>query len=86
MVEQAEREKPLLVLVDLEPRHQVSCSAISSLKQNAATSHLPIIAFASASHPDLQEAARVAGATLAVTDAAILIHLNQFLDQALQVE
>jgi hypothetical protein len=34
----------------------------------------------------LQAAARAAGATLVVTDAAILTHLPQFLDQALQVE
>jgi CheY-like chemotaxis protein len=86
LVEQAERETPLLVMVDLEPRQEEICAAIANLKKNSATAHLPIIAFASASHVPLQEAARAAGATLVVTDTAILLHLEQFLDQALQVE
>ena len=30
--------------------------------------------------------ARAAGATLVVTDAAIIVHFNQFLEQALQVD
>jgi hypothetical protein len=34
----------------------------------------------------LQSAARAAGATLVVTEVAILNHLPQFLDQALQLE
>ena len=86
LVEQAEREKPLLILADLEPRQDEVCRAITSLKNNAATAHIPIIAFAAATHTPLQESARLAGATLVVSDSAILIHLNQFLDQALQVE
>lgn len=86
LIEQAEKEKPLLVLADLEPRPDEVCSAITRLKNHAATSHLPVIAFASASHAAAQEAARGAGATLVVNDSAILIHLDQFLEQALQVE
>jgi len=86
LVEQAEREKPLLVMIDLEPRKDEICAAIASLKKNTATAHLPVIAFASSSQAALQEAARAAGATLVVTDTAILLHLEQFLDQALQVE
>jgi hypothetical protein len=45
-----------------------------------------VIAFSSATKPALQDGARTAGATLAVTDTAILAHLDQFLDQALQVD
>ena len=86
LVEQAEREKPLLVLADLEPHSDQVCAAITSLKQNAGTSHLPIVAFAAATHAPAQEAARKAGATLVVNDTAILVHFNQFLEQALQVE
>ena len=86
LVEQAEREKPLLVLADLEPRPEEVCSALASLKQHGPTAHLPIIAFASASHLPAQEAARAAGATLVVNDSAILVYFNQFLEQALQVE
>jgi len=86
MVEQAEREKPLLIIADLEPHHAAVCAAISSLKQNPATAHIHVIAFASASHPAEHELARAAGATLVVTDAAIIVHFNQFLEQALQVD
>ena len=86
LVEQAEREKPLLVVLDLEPRHDQACAAISALKKNAATAHLPVLAFALPSHTALHEAARAAGATLVVNDNAVLVHLNQFLQQALQVD
>ena len=82
----AEREKPLVVFVDLEPRHEKTCSAISSLRQNSATNHVPIIAFATPQNAEAQESARRAGATLVVNDAALLLHLGQFLDQALQVD
>src|SRR5437868_5516884 len=60
LVEQAEREKPLLVMADLEPREVEVCAAIASLKQNNATCHIPVIAFAGASRTALHEAARTA--------------------------
>jgi CheY-like chemotaxis protein len=86
LVECAEQAKPMLVLADLEFSHQDICAAITRLKQNPATKHLPVIAFGGENAPTLQAAARNAGATLVVGEAAILNHLAQFLDQALQVE
>jgi CheY-like chemotaxis protein len=86
LVEQAERDKPLLVLVDLEPNAAPTVDAISKLRQNTATSHIPVIAIASATNTSLQETARTAGATLVVTDHAILLHLNEFLEQALHID
>jgi CheY-like chemotaxis protein len=86
LVEQAESEKPILVIADLEPRPNEVCEAISRLKSNQATAHVPVIAFASASNVAVQEKARGAGATLVVHDTAILAHLSQFLEQALQVD
>jgi CheY-like chemotaxis protein len=86
LVEQAEREKPLLIMVDLEPHPEEICAAISNLRQNPATAHIPVIAFAAASRASAHDLARAAGATLVVTDSAIIIHLNQFLEQALQVD
>ena len=86
LVEQAERDKPLLVLVDLEPSASQTVEAISRLRQNTATSHIPVIAIASATNTSLQENARTAGATLVVSDTAILVHLNELLEQALQVD
>ena len=76
----------MLVLADLESTHNNVCPALASLKQNPATRHLPIIAFSGERATDLQKAAKAAGVTLLVSQTAILGHLPQFLDQALQVE
>jgi CheY-like chemotaxis protein len=86
LVECAEQAKPMLVLADLESIRDNVCAALAHLRQNAATKHLPVIAFSGESAAELQAAARAAGATLVVTEAAILNHLPQFLDQALQLE
>ena len=82
----AEREKPLLAFVDLEPRYQQTCEAIAALRRTSGTAHIPIIAFAGAQSLEAHDAARRAGATLVVNDTALLVHLSQFLDQALQVD
>lgn len=79
----ARSESPLLVIADLAGREEV-CHAIAALKADAATHHIPVIAFAS--EADWQAAAQKAGATLAVSEAAIINYLPQLLDQALQVE
>ncbi len=86
LVECAEQAKPMLVLADLESKQHNVCAALGRLKQNGSTKHVPVIAFARDDAAELQSAARSAGATLVVSDAAILTHLPQFLDQALQVE
>lgn len=86
LVEVAERSTPMLVLADLETTRNNVTSAISRLRQNSATKHLPIIAFTQAEDPAVLQAAQAAGATLVVTDTAILNHLPQLLEQALRVE
>jgi CheY-like chemotaxis protein len=86
LVEQAERDKPLVVLADLEPHSNLVCQAIGTLKQRNATAHLPVIAFSGAENAPAQEAARAAGAKLVVHDTAILVHLDHFLEQALQLD
>ena len=86
LVECAEQAKPMLVLADLESTQNNVCAALARLKQNPATRHLPIIAFSPEGAAELQAAARTVGVTLVVADTAILSHLPQFLDQALQVE
>ena len=82
----AEREKPLLIIADLEPERNQVCQALAQLRRNTGTAHIPIIAFASVANPALLSAARTAGATLVVNDNALLLHLNQLLEQALQVD
>jgi PleD family two-component response regulator len=86
LVQKAEQEKPLLLIADLEPKPAEVCQAIGQLKAHAATSHIPVIALESGRDAGLPDNARKAGAALVVNDRAILLHLKQFLDQALQVD
>ena len=86
VVESAQQSKPMLVLADLDSNRSTICAALSRLKENAGTKHLPVIGFSSGNSPELQAAAEAAGVTLLVTETAILNHLAQLLDQALQVE
>jgi CheY-like chemotaxis protein len=86
LVKQAEGEKPIIVVADVGPRNDQLINSIGHLKKNASTAHIPVIAIADAQDTALQEAARAAGATLVVNETAILVHLQQFLEQALQVD
>lgn len=86
LVESAEQAKPMLVLADLAGTANDTCAAISKLRQNPATRHLPVIGFGGEGSPDLQAAAKAAGVTLLVSETAILDHLPECLEQALQVE
>jgi CheY-like chemotaxis protein len=81
----ARSEGPLLVIADLAGREDV-CRAIAALKADAATQHIPVIAFAGEQGTEWQAAAQKAGATLAVSEAAIVNYLPQLLNQALQLE
>ena len=80
----ARSEGPLLVIVDLTGCAEV-CHAIAALKADSATSHIPVIAFADEKAIELQAAAQKAGATLAVSETAMINYLPQLLNQALQV-
>ena len=86
LVECAEQAKPLLVRADLESTRSNVSQATGRLRQNLATKHLPVIAFGADNAPGLTDAAQAAGVTLIVSEAAILNHLSQLLDHALQVE
>jgi CheY-like chemotaxis protein len=80
------QDKPLLILADLSSTRDTISDVIGRLREHPETKHIPVIAFAPEEAVDLHEAARKAGATLVASDTAILTHLSQFLDQALQVE
>lgn len=86
LMESALKDKPMLVLADLVARRMQVADAITRLRQDPATNHLPVIAFADDKQSELQAAARAAGATLVVSEAAIVAHLDQFLEQALQLD
>ena len=77
---------PMLILVDLISTRADLCALIKQLRSSPITAHVPVIAFADDAEEALQGAARAAGATLVVADSAILTHLTQFIERALQVE
>jgi CheY-like chemotaxis protein len=86
LVETAEREKPLLIVANVESDRDQVCPMIASLRANPITAHIPVIVFTAEGKDQLQAAARDAGATLVVTGAALSSHLNQLLDQALALD
>jgi CheY-like chemotaxis protein len=86
LVECCEQAKPMLLLADLRAGHNNVCAAITRLKQNPTTRHVPVIAFGDQDSPDLQKSALDAGVTLIVSESALLNHLPQCLDQALSLE
>jgi len=63
LVECAEQAKPLLVLADLESTRDDVCAVLARLKQNAATKHLPVIAFSPEAATELQAAAQAASSS-----------------------
>ena len=77
---------PMLILADLVSTRGDICALIKKLRSNPASWHVPVIAFADEAEETLRAAAVGAGATLVVTDAAMLTHLTQFIERALQVE
>ncbi len=78
--------KPPVVFADLESSRNNVCDAICRLRQSQATQHLPVIAFYAEKQSEAQAAAQAAGATLVVSEAAILNHLTHCLEQALAIE
>jgi len=84
LVECAEQTKPMLVLADLEAKEL--CPAVSKLKQNPATQHLPVLGFGGDSKPELQAEAQKSGVNLLVSDSAVLNHLPECLEQVLRIE
>jgi CheY-like chemotaxis protein len=86
LVEHAEAEKPIIVVLDLVSQTTDVSAAIKQLKDRPSTRHIPILAYLSQDNPSLQAAAQAAGAELVANDSAIIAHLPQLLDQALHVE
>jgi CheY-like chemotaxis protein len=86
LAETAEQCKPMLVFADLQSTGKGVCDAIARLRKNPATQHLPVVAFGAEQDATLQQGAQAAGATLIVSESALLNHLPQVLEQALQIE
>ena len=85
LLQGAQTEGPMLIVADLESGKDDVCGVIAKLRGNPATAHIPIIAFGAGDESKLQPA-RDAGATVAVSEAALLGHLPDVLEQALRIE
>jgi PleD family two-component response regulator len=85
LVTRAQQEKPLVVLAELGSTGGNVCAAIAKLRKDAATKHLPVIAFGDDTNANLHDTARTAGATLVVSKSGLLEQLEVLLDQALDV-
>ena len=86
VVETAEREKPMLVVMDLTSTKMDICTLIKHLRDNPATCHLPIITFVDVKNANLQPLATQAGATIVANDSAFIAQLPHLLEQALQID
>lgn len=84
--EHAEREKPLLILVELLKNADSTLNAIKSLKSSKLTAHIPILAFTNESNTNLAEKSIDFGVDITANNSAILDQLTLLLDQLLHVE
>jgi CheY-like chemotaxis protein len=85
LVSRAEHEMPMVILADLEAGRGDVASAIGRLRANAPTSHVPVISFAAEVNDATQASLAASGATNLVSEAAVLSHLPQLLDRALDI-
>lgn len=86
LLDLAKKEKPMVVVLDVYSKANDLCAIIRQLKNDAATVHVPILAYSSPQHAGLQSVAREAGADLVASDQAILTQLPALLEQALHIE
>lgn len=77
----AEAHKPVLIFADVAVKPDIVSQGIAELRRNDRTAHIPVIAFGG--DGPVHAATVKAGATLVVSEAAVLQHLGQFIDQAL---
>jgi CheY-like chemotaxis protein len=78
----AERDRPLLIVAEVAKQADV-CSAITKIKANANTQHIPVLAYSEAT--ELAQA-RQAGASLVASSGAVLSQLPHLLEQVLRVD
>ncbi|MBE7501261.1 MAG: hypothetical protein HS113_13340 [Verrucomicrobiales bacterium] len=88
--EQAAQETPLVVLLELGALTDRVATIIRGLRAAPETQHIPIVAYTGLPQPkqaaQATTQAQNAGATLVVSEGALLGHLDQVLEQALRVD
>jgi len=81
----AAKEKPLVVITEIARSPEIG-KGISALKDNPATQHIPVLAYAAGADKELSAAAQKAGASLLAAAEAVMDQLPQLLDHVLQIE
>lgn len=85
-VREAAGETPAVILINLNARRFDPNALIQSLKADAATRDLPILAFAGHVERDRHAAARAAGADMTAANSSISLHLPKLLARLLSGE
>lgn len=82
---QAEAGKAMVVIADLEGGEELVAAAVKQLRVGSSTAHIPVIGFRRELDEAAQSALTAAGFTVVVNETALLNHLAQLLDRALDV-
>lgn len=86
LVTRAREEKPMLVVADLMNHRGDVLAAVTALRADGETTHVPVIAYAGREDEKQRATALKAGVTVMGTDATLLLHLPQFVEAALHVD
>jgi CheY-like chemotaxis protein len=86
LLETATSAMPMLVIADLQSSKNDVLPVVTRLRQNQATSHVPVLGFVQHETEENRKAAIDAGVTVFATDAAVVNHLPLLLEQTLRVD
>lgn len=81
----SESQRPMVVFADVDGLPQPVIAAVEQLRGNVSTAHIPVVAFARETDDASQATLVAKGATIVVNESAILSHLPQLLDRALDI-
>ena len=82
----AEQAKAMVVLADIEGAPEPVLAVLEKLRTNPVTAHIPTIGFVREADAGTQAALLARGVAPVVSEAAMLSHLPQLLDRALDVQ
>jgi CheY-like chemotaxis protein len=86
LAQEVAQQKPLVLVMELANSENDVLGVIKAIRSEPSTSHVPVLAYASASAAKLQAAARHAGATLVADEAGLVAQLPQMLEHVLSVD
>jgi len=85
LVEICQKEKPLLAVVEIVPGGS-ALAAITQLRKDPATQHIPVLGYSTVQDPAHLHQAQISGVSLLAGTAAIADHLPELLERVLQVD